>query len=312
MENSTPNTILFFIRFRILQIYRAFAEAGIGYVLILLFVASLLGMSWVAKLHQSQHWIQSIALVFPALSRHFLRKDTAFLRHLTVYKPILYIVDYLILALPLFITMAFYQPLSNLLLGVLGIVIIAFFPILKSTSQLRYFNFSWIPLSLFEWRSGFRKWGILFILLYILSFMLVQFVGMFILFVLLATFLQTSLFNDCEPKELLPVPFSLSEKVAIHVGVWSLLLFPLFGIYLYFHLELWYLLLAAWLFGASSITFCLAYKYALWSPFRKDVGVERAAAIFIGMMLIIFTAPACVFAIGYYWRKTNKNYQLFC
>jgi hypothetical protein len=301
---------LFYVRTRALQVYRMFAEAGIPYLLILLFVGWLMGLSFLEKLKQTQHWAWALLIVSLALTRHFARKDTLFLKHLTIYKPILYIAEYLVLISPLLLVMAFYQKISTLFLGVLLTIAVAFLPIPKASEKVRYFNFSWIPLSLFEWRTGFRKQGIMILFIYFATLMMAKYEAGIIIFTLFMSMIIPSIFNECEPKEWLPRSFSLSEKVVIQISVWTLILLPQMLLFFLFHAELWYLALVTWYFGAMVTAFCVVYKYSLWSPFRKDVAIGKSASIFIGMMMIIFTSPACIFAIIYYWRKAKRNLNL--
>jgi hypothetical protein len=284
-----------------------FAEAGIPYLLILLFVGWLMGLSFIERLKQTQHWAWALLIVSIALTRHFARKDILFLKHLTIYKPILYIAEYLVLISPLLLVMAFYQAPSTLLLGVFLTILVAFLPIPKVSDTIRYFNFSWIPLSLFEWRAGFRKSGILLFFVYFATLLMAQYEAGMVIFTLLFSLLIPTFFNECEPKEWLPHQFSLSEKVVVQISVWSLIMSPHTLLFLFFHLQLWYIALVAWYFGAMVTAFSMVYKYSLWSPFRKDVAIEKSASIFIGMMLIVFTSPACIFAIWYYWRKARRN-----
>lgn len=287
--------------------YRMFAEAGIPYLLVLLFVGWLLGLSFLGKLKQTEHWSWALLIGVVALTRHFARKDILFLKHLTVYKPVLYIVEYLILLSPLLFVMSFYQAPSTLLLGILLVILVAFLPIPKLSDKIRYFSFSWIPLSLFEWRVGFRKMGTMILFLYFATLMMAQYEAGIIIFTLFMSMLIPSFFDECEPKEWLPRSFSLSEKVVIQISVWTLIMLPQILLFFFFHAQLWYIALIAWYFGAMVTAFCVVYKYSLWSPFRKDVAIDKVASIFIGMMMIIFTSPACIFAIIYYWRKAKRN-----
>jgi hypothetical protein len=216
----------------------------------------------------------------------------------------------LLLALPIAILVVIFQPFLTVLLGLFLTFLIAFLPTRRKkqgVSSLLSFNF--IPLALFEWRFGFRKdgMGIVFILVYILALIGMFWEGTILVFTLFASFFIIPLFDFCEPKEWLASSFSIWNKVKTHVLVWIALLLPHAIACWILHPDIWYFAIIAWYFGAMLTTFCIVYKYMAWSPFRIQVNNSMAATIFVLMLLIIFTSPACIFAIIYYWRKAKNN-----
>jgi hypothetical protein len=262
------------------------------------------------SMSKTQHWAWAFMIPLFALTVHFKRKDAHFLAQLCLHKKAIYAFEYALLALPLAIIVAFFQPFTTVLLGVFGSVMVAFLPQKEkksSVSSLLSYNF--IPLSLFEWRFGFRRenLGLFFIVIYVLAFIGSFWEGAILIFALFSSFFLTPLYDFCEPKEWMPAPFSLWKKLKLHLWAWSLLLSPHALACWFWHPMLWYFPIIAWYFGAMLIAFCLAYKYTAWSPFRYQINIATVSAIFIAMMLTIFISPACIFAIVYYWRKAGKN-----
>ncbi len=299
----------FLLGLRLRQIYRACAEVGF-LLLFPLAMFALMALRMMELLSKTQHLAWALIVPLLALSVHFKRKDANFLTQLCLRKKVVYAFEYALLALPMAIIVAFFQPFTTVLLGVFGSVMVAFLPQKEkksSVSSLLSYNF--IPLSLFEWRFGFRRenLGVIFIILYVLALIGSAWEGAILVFALFSSFCLISIYDFCEPKEWLTASFSLWKKLKLHLLAWSLLLLPHAFACWFWHPTLWYFPLIAWYFGAMLIAFCLAYKYKVWSPFRHQVNNAMAAYIFIGMMLTIFISPACIFAIAYYWRKSLRN-----
>ncbi len=299
----------FLIQLRLKQLYRILAEVGIGMLLVLAFIVGLCSLSLMASLSKTEHWAWAFLCTVPALSIHFSRKDKKYLSHISAQNvTLIFAVEYLCTAIPLAILLSFFQTFQTVLLGVLLSIFVAFLPILDLKSKKTPFlTYNFIPLYLYEWRLGFRKDGIgaAFFTVNFLALLGVQLEGSILVFSLLSSFLFVNIYNFCEPKEWLEIPFSLWKKIKLHLLVWTLILFPQAVLFCIFYAELWYFTVIAWYFTAMSIAFCLAYKYSVWSPVRYEVGISMPASLFIGMMLVVFTSPACIFAIYYYWKKVR-------
>ncbi len=299
--------IAFFTTLRLKQTYRMFAEVGIGILLILLFLVSIVTLGLMAKLEKSESIYWAFLIAFPATSVHFARKDIDFLKHINIKKQFIYSTEYLLLSIPFVVIMAFFQKPTTLMFGILCSVGVAFLPQRKPKIDVKTYDFAFIPLSLYEWRIGFRKnaWSIF--LIYFLAFAAAKFEGTILIFALLSATTISSFYDYCEPKEWFLTRFSLWKKVREHLLAWSIFILPHLLLFEILHFELWYLGLITWYFGAMCVAFYIVYKYAAWSPFRTKIGTSAAANIFVAMMLVIFTSPACIFAIGYYWKKANRN-----
>lgn len=299
--------IAFFTTLRLKQTYRMFAEIGIGMLLILLFLVGIMTLALLAKLEKVESIYWAFLIGFPAISVHFARKDVYFLKHINIKKQFIYSIEYLLLSIPLVITMAFFQKPTTLLLGILYSVGVSFLPQWKIKINIKTYDFTFIPLSLYEWRIGFRKNAWSFFFIYFLAFAAAKFEGTILIFALLSAMTISPFYDCCEPKEWFLTNFSLWKRVRNHLLAWSIFILPHLLLFEILHADLWYLGLIAWYFGAMCTAFYVVYKYAAWSPFRTKIGMSAASSIFVAMMVVVFTSPACIFAIGYYWKKANRN-----
>lgn len=284
-----------------------FAELNLFHFLVLGFLVWLLGLSLMERLHRGHYDAWAVALALPALSVHFVRRDADFLKHLQVPNVCLYFVDYVLITGLLFIVFSWFQPIRVLFLGLLLIIVVCCLPTRRPHDYQHFMRLAWIPIRLFEWRLGIRKVGFLFLACYFLSFLMLSFQGSILLFAFIFTLFISSFYENTEPKEWLSSYFSLTQKIKLHLGAWTLLWLPHAFFFLIFHNELWYFAAIAWYFTALTICFCLVYKYSKWSPFRRTVSLGNIASLFILMQLIIFTAPVCILMVWYFWRKANQN-----
>ncbi|MFZ4543679.1 MAG: hypothetical protein ACOYOA_06490 [Saprospiraceae bacterium] len=297
-------------KIRLLQLYRLFATAGWGYLLILAFIAMLVLLSIMESMQKNQQVYWAFFPVLMAGTLHFKRKDRDWMSQLETNRFYLYFIDNWLIASPFFVLILIFQSLTTSTLSFLLISVIALFPVYKKSDFLSFFSYTFIPLYLFEWRTGLRKSGLSIPILFLLSIIGSAFEGTIIIYTLLSSLMISTFYNHCEPKEWLDFPFKTGKKITQHVFCWTIVMSPQLLLHIILHRELWYFSLISWYFGAMLITFCIVFKYSLWSPFRTEVGIDRAASIFVGMMLIIFTSPACLFAIIYYQMKATKNPQL--
>lgn len=301
-----------YVKIRLKQIYRMFAEVGLGYLIILCIFAFVMLLALMESLSQNQLLAWGLLPFALSSSWHFRRLDYSFLKHLSIYKPIFYLSDYFILSFPFLILLAYFQNWETVIIGILGLILLAHLPTKKQEGKIFISNFNFIPIRFFEWRIGFRQNGWFLVVFYIVSFLGMAFEGTILLFSFLATMLISSFYDFCEPKEWINEKYFLRKKLWSHLGLWTLMLLPLMLCYIVVHSEIWYLALIAWYFGTMTIAFAIVYKYAHWIPNRGRLNSGTSVAVFIGMMLIVFTSPACIFAIFYYYRKAKNNPFLTC
>jgi hypothetical protein len=301
-----PN-LFFIFRLRLRQAYRMLAEVGVLYLCVLLFFMSLMLLWWFSYLQKQQDWTTVAIPIAPALLVHFSRNDKAFLSHLNISKPILYSIEYLMANGMLIIALAFFQSYTTVLLA-LGITLcIPFLPQIKLRAAQQNWSYSFIPLTAYEWRMGFRFQGITLIFLYLFGLLASPFLGTLVLSVFLTMLVLPPFFDACEPKDWLNSKFSLWEKIYTHCILISLYFLPQYLLFLLFNFEYWYFAPILWVYSLLVMSFLVCYKYAAWSPNRLNVGIGTSAGVFTSMMLIPFVMPAGILMVLFYAKKARKN-----
>lgn len=297
---------------RIKQIYRLFAEVGLGYLIILGLIGFVLVLAFMESLYKNQLWAWGLLPAALCSGWHFKRLDYSFLKHLNFYKPAIYLIDYLLLSFPIFILIAYFQNWKTVVIGLIALIALVHIPAKKQEDKKHTLNFRFIPIWLFEWKVGFRQGGWILIPFYIFSILGIHFEGTVLLYSLVSTITISSFYDYCEPKEWIKGKHFLRKKLIHHLGIWTFCLTPLLVLHILVHPTIWYLSLIAWYFSVMTISFAIVYKYTHWIPNRGRLNSATTISVFIGMMLIVFTSPACILAILYYYRKAKNNTFLKC
>jgi hypothetical protein len=301
-----------YVSIRLKQIYRMFAEVGLGYLVILGLLGFVLLLALMEKLSKNQTMAWALLPAVCCSSWHFRRLDYAFLKHLSSHRPFLYLSEYLLLSFPFLCLIAYFQNWKTVVLCLIALLILAYLPTKKQESSVKVFDFNFIPIRFYEWRTGLRQGGVVLFVLYLGAILGMGFEGSLLLFSFIATLIIASFYDYCEPKEWINATHFVMNKLRNHVLLWTLFVAPLMLLYCIFHTETWYLAIAAWYFGAMTTAFAVVYKYSCWRPNRGRINNSVAVSIFIGLLLIIFTSPACIIAIIYYYRKSKNNPFLKC
>lgn len=303
--------------FRLKQLIRMLREIGAVYFLLLILVCFGFFLGMVETLVRSTSMWMGLLGVMIVSSIHFSRKDVGFLRKLEINRPQLFILEYLLLSLPLTLMYLGGQNFGAILVQLLGVLILAFMPNpgINGSSFANKLDFKFLPKAVFEARSYLRRYAIPIAIFYLLGLFVTQYLTIPIAAVILMALFFTAFFDEIENKALLePFHFKrgiLSSKIRAYLGLYFLLLSPYLVLFLLFHTSYWYILLAALFIGSTLILFNIFYKYAHYTPYRKRVYNSVANSIFFIAVIIPFFYPVTLMYLVYYWRKARKNIRLY-
>ena len=305
-----------YISIRLRQLFRVARDAGWGYVLILLpFLAVVILALLDRSLRSGQPITAAVYFLFAA-SFHFNRRDAAFLSRLPLFPFLFRCLDYTLLSIPFLCGVVVLGLFREVVFLLLGIPLLALLPSAYGLlARQRSWSFSFIPVSAFEWRAGFRRYGWLFLLVYIVTLFAFRLTGAAIVATVLLSIFSVSLFDDLEDKNLLEAfdpPRKFLLKKAYGQGlVFHTLLLPQYILFLAFHTGYWYLLLAVILIAECILLFALFYKYAHWHPQQRKAYNQMATGLYAGGMIVPFLAPASLFYCWLYFRKAQRNLQYY-
>ncbi len=295
------------------QLYRMLKSVGLillalGLPFIFIMLLSLIDRS-------RDGYVLSFLFGLTLLSIHNYRGDREHLLQLGFNSRLVFMIEYIVIAIVLGLTaLMLVGNWQNLVMMIAAAVVVAMLPNFKVTrlKKLFFFPVSWILIRDFECRTGMRTfgWPVVLIGLIGAGMSFVSPIGP-ILSVILISMATASWYNYCEPMAMFKLEkgsfsFLMSKLTSLYK---YLLLFylPSIILFLFFHLELWYLLLVAVLFGILINSFAIFYKYAAYHPSRQNLHSETAIGIFSFSSLVPFFAPVCIFYLIVYARRAFQN-----
>lgn len=278
---------------RLKQTWRA--GKSIGWLLILALpfgVIFLLGI-W-QKIGNFHPWVVGLIGLAMVGSIHWQREDLDFLRKSEVPLFLILLVEYQLLLLLLFTLPV--GLIGGHWLGVSmahGLTIgVPFLPLPQKQQRMAFLSLSWVPLFLFEWRSGLRKNWLLVLPVYLSGILFSQFTLLPLLSMLLTMIVATGFYNELEHRMLLEKavqePRFLFRKWS-HQGIFfSLVFLPQMILFFVFHLSLWYLMVALLLICQLLLACAIFYKYSAYLPNRQSVNNQTPMALLFIAVIIPF------------------------
>lgn len=305
------------LQLRFYQALRLLKTVGVWLLLIVLPLLLVLVLQLLEAAKEVDERLIAFILVAGAISLHIQRKDVAFLQKLELSLPLLFLVEYTLLFLPITLLLAIlFNKWLTFLLTHLGLSLIIFIPNREKLKKgSRSIALNWLPVQAFEIKAGIRQYWLLFLILYLAGIVLGKFVFMPLLTILLSSLLAISFYDEFEPRELLEKAYFknnwLWQKAWLQIGVFLALFSPHILVFLFFHWSLWYILFAALVVMALLLLFALFYKYASYHPGRRKVYNQTAFGLYLVGFFIPFFFPASLFYLVVYYRRAKRQLNYF-
>lgn len=309
----------FIISLRFKQFYRAIGEVGfIRMILVLPFIGIFI-LGVMESLLQQGMWSAFAFFAFILVSIHFNRKDKHFLKLLQNQRFTIYIIEYILISLPIIAWFvyesAWLQIVATLLLSGILPFINWTFVYQNTKAWLRFPKFMTTD---FEWMIGIRKNIGYIIPLYILGLVL-SFKTVSVLAVLLLLGIITTTFylEEGEPRNFLHLyadsPKGLMRlKVIRAISLFLLFTIPLSIVFLIFHYQYWYLLLAVLAISSVIQLTSVTLKYTTYQPKASN----QRNAFLLGFLLVCWLTPftqlvPLLMTITYYRKAINRLKSYF-
>lgn len=310
--------ILFqYISFRCKQFFRLLKDIGIGHLILLapiLFVG-VLGILQVIL--TSNNWMIAAFLLFSLVGNHWNRNDRFFLEQLSIPIFLIFYLDYIVLCSPFMICFIFWSKWQNLIVLNLGIFLLSMIkpPYYEAGNKKtsNFFTLKWIPLELFEWRSGLRKNRPLFLIAYGLGLGFSIYPITTPIFVFLMALGVTTFFQFFEHKDLLLAVNAdkklLQKKTLGSLKIFNLFMLPHYLLFIFFNPYPKYVgaLVVVTLIAQLIIIFSIAMKYKTYSFHEHKVHNTLPLTIFVACWTFPFLWPVPIIMIFHFWRKAKKN-----
>jgi len=303
------------ITIRLKQTYRLLYQIGI-IRLIVLSTLYIVAMRYVylitGQIHFSGYYISGTWLLIISYI-HLKRSDRIFLQINLTYESFVICIEYVLLSIPLIICLLLNRQWILIVCMILGIIFISPIKIIwkSQTKTLNTRMQKYIPFDMYEWKAGVRNCFYPILFCWIIGFCLASFVVGVPIAIFIIGFL---IFGFYTTNESLPMLLSYEKgtnsliiyKIKQHTLIFSILIFPLVGIFMIFHSNLWYIPVIEYVLFLFIHIYSIILKYAFYSHDNSAVNpIFLMMGLFIG--LIPLTAPVLwVFSI-YLFHKAQVN-----
>lgn len=311
-------TILYqYISFRIKQAFRILKDIGIGHLILLAPILFIGVLGLLQFILTSQNYTIAALLIFSLAGNHWNRKDRFFLEQLSIPIFLIFYLDYTLLCSPFLACFVFWSKWQNFVVLNLGIVVLSMIKppyhkgLNKKTSS--FFNLEWIPLELFEWRSGLRKNGPLFLIAYGVGLGCSIYPITAPILVFLMALGTTTFFQFFEHKDLLLAVNAdkhlLQKKTLGSLKLFNLIMLPHYLLFIFFNPHPQYLgaLAVVSLIAQLIIIFSIAMKYKTYSFHEHKIYNTLPLAIFVACWTIPFLWPIPIIMVVHFWKKAKIN-----
>lgn len=306
-----------YLSFRAKQFFRVLKDIGLGHLIILTPILFIGVLGVLQFIFTSQNFTIAAFLLFSLIGNHWNRKDRFFLEQLSLPIAIIFCLDYWILSSPFIACFIFWAKWQNLIVLSIGISILALIkpPYRKGINKkmLHFFPLEWIPIELFEWRTGLRKNTWLFLLLYSVGLGLSFYPITALVIIFLMALGVTTFFQFFENKDLLLALNHdrkiLQKKTLGSLKLFNLLMLPHYLLFIFFNPEPIYLAVLAIVTSIAHliIIFSIAMKYKTYSFHEHKIYNSLPLSIFVACWAIPFLWPIPILMVIRFWRKAKEN-----
>ena len=316
--------ILIILKIRLIQAFRVLKEIGLLRILFLIAF-----MAYIIK-HARNSYVVTIITGIILLSIHASRKDKRFLKLNFNRSYLIFFVEYFTLVCPIIVVFCFLRDWENIIVICLFCVLIPRIYLNLGLGNVSYLvkillnpfssnlnfklNFK-IPINnprLFEWISGFRRYFIIIVSIYLLflAFSFKEYVapvGLVILSIIVSGFYYFG--ESREFVELFSRNYKtfLVQKIILSVRYLLVLLMPIVFISLIFQPGTWYYIIGAIIIATLIQIITIVFKYALFAE-NMDLG-RNGIIVSINVICILmpFLWPLpIIMGIKYYFKAQNN------
>ena len=100
-------------------------------------------------------------------------------------------------------------------------------------------------------------------------------------------------------------------KIFNHLFFFQIALFPHFLLFLFYHSEMWYLVLACFVGLSLGIMFNIVYKYASYRPNVPRMFGNSFQGVFLFTLVMPGLVLVSIGMIVYFWHKAKKKLAFY-
>lgn len=309
--------ILSYTKFRLKQFLDIFLTIGLLRlpILLLLFVFLIMSIFHYSENEKYSYYIVAVSLLTVFFIQNN-RSDKTFLKTHSYRFQFNYIIDYCLITTPVFITFIYHFQLKSILYLLLGIVLLSYTDI-SFSSKTRNTKFQeWIPDFCFEWKAGIRKMYFPILVLIMIGLFASYFIFVVPIVVFIIGVLLLDFYRENEPYQILIASEKgtkefLLHKIKTQIILFSIFIFPLFLMFIFFHYQYWYVAVAEYLLFISLFLYSITMKYAFYIPRAQAPGAFSFFGLLFGLFIPIFVPIIWGLSIYFYFKSIQRlNFYL--
>jgi len=307
-----------FINIRFKQIFRALEGLGLIRTIFLIGLLVFIGFGLFVQTASTpnSYYITGLHLLIITLIQ-VKRPDKRFAEINFNNFKLIFLIEYLLLMLPLFICLIYHKQWMQVISFVVLTLLIVNLDFKLKPKSLNTSIQKLIPSDCFEWKGGVRKTLVLIVILWIIGLGTSFFVGSVPVVIFILGILPLSFYEKGEPVQMIlayemGTSRFIMHKIKMHLALFTILSIPLIIAFLFFRPELWYIPIAEFFIFITSHIYVILLKYAFYQPNNKS----NAAQVFvligaIGMIIPVFIPVIWLLSIRFYFKsRENLNFYL--
>ena len=307
-----------FINIRFKQISRALEGLGLIRTIFLIGLFGFIGFALFMKTAITPDACYVIGLyLLIIIFFHLNRPDKRFAEiNFTNFK-LLFLIEYLLFMLPLFICLIYHMHLTLVLSVVVFTLLIVNLDFKLKRKSLNTFIQKLIPSDCFEWKGGVRKTLALIVPLWFIGLGTSFFVGSVPVVIFILGILPLSFYEKGEPIQMI-LAFEmgtnrfLMHKIKMQIVLFTILSIPLIVSFIAFHQDMWYIPIVEFFIFITGHIYIILTKYAFYQPNNKSNGSQVFGSIgALGIIVPVFIPIIWLLSIRFYFKsKENLNFYL--
>ena len=306
------------IKIRFKQLVREFSGLGIFRFLFFIGLMAFLGAMVFSVLGKTPHkFFVSGIVILLVLGIHIQRRDRVFVKILTLHPFKVYFAEYLLLSLPLVLSLACFHEWLVIIGFIFGLIIISFIDYSPKSITRNNRLIDLIPSASFEWKAGIRKvyWPI--IIIWLAGILGSFLVGVVPVSIVVLTFIIIGFYQDNESVAIL-----ISQESGAKLFLWkkigslqfqfTILLLPLLVLFFVFHPQIWYIPVIEYVVFSFVFIYTVLLKYAFYVPGVKT-NINQTLAAFgpVSILLPLLLPLVLLLSVKFYFNaKSNLKIYL--
>ncbi len=306
------------LRIRSRQFMRILAEIGVVLFVLLMLVLFPLAMGVLAQLSDMPPMLAVGITLAIIASIHLNRQDKDFVKLILQRPFLMFLMEYLVLILPIAGWLVYSRAAWALLALVVGVCVVAYVPVtVKFRKRERpLWRFPKGFTRNYEWISGWRKSAVWMVPTYLLGAALSGFTAAIPIALMVLGLITLDFYMDCEPRIFLELysrnaKSFLRKKIIAHVGIFWLACLPLVFLFLIFYYEYWYVLLVVMFVVSVFPVLSITLKYASYQPNIRLTQNAFTMGLMVVFLCTPFTQPVPLVMTVIYYRRALKNLRKY-